>query len=222
MHSQVATKEMTFYRICWWLAYGLSCLLFRLRTEGREHVGTNGGVIFAGNHCSYADPVFIGVAAGRELWYVTKRESFTVPILGWLLRNLNAIPVDRSRGDRGAIMAFESQLKVGEGVMMFPEGTRSRNGEFQSPKSGVGMVAYRTGVPVIPVYISGTVNVWKSLIGLERVTVRFGSPIHICPDKLPAKRRAAYDSISKEVMEEISVLKQSHRNAGTMAPASRL
>ena len=92
---------LTFYRVCWWIVFGLSKFLFRLRIEGSWRIPPKGGAIFASNHVSYLDPAFIGVAAFRELFYVTKRESFAVPGLAWLLTRWNAIPIDRSRGDRG-------------------------------------------------------------------------------------------------------------------------
>ena len=212
---------MNFYRFIWWIAYGICVLLFRVRVEGRTHISREGGIILAGNHCSYADPVIIGVAAGRELWYVTKSEVFPVPFLGELIRKLHAMPVQRGRGDRGALVALEEVLKSGGGVFIFPEGTRNKNPGFLPPKPGVGMVAYRTKVPVVPVYVSGTVNVWKTMLGLDRVTVRFGPALHFCPDHLPGRRKDAYHSISKEVMHTIGNLGESDRSVGTVAPAPR-
>ena len=209
-----------FYRTCWWLAYIFAGLLFRQRTEGREHIPPRGRMILASNHCSYVDPVLIGVAAGRELWYLTKRESFSVPFLGWLIRALHAMPVDRSRGDRAALMALEDRLKSDRAVLLFPEGTRNKSGRFIKPKSGVGMAAYRTTAPVVPVYISGTVNVWKALVGMGRVTIRFGEPLRHFPDQLPSRRRSAYQSISSEVMRKIEDLRRGGRKVGTVAPAS--
>lgn len=211
---------MTFYRTVWWIAYCLSGLLFRVRVEGRGNIPTVGGIVLACNHCSYVDPVLIGVAAGRELWYVTKREVFPLPLLGRLILKLHAMPIDRSRGDRVGLRTMESHLKGGRAILLFPEGKRNRSGQFLIPKSGVGMVVFRTSVPVVPVYLSGTVNVWKNLIGLDRVTVRFGEPIRFRPDQLPQRRKEAYKSISCEVMQKISDLKQAYRKVGTVAPAS--
>jgi 1-acyl-sn-glycerol-3-phosphate acyltransferase len=210
---------MRLYWACWWIAYGLSRFFFRIRTEGRKHVPANGGLILASNHCSYADPVLIGVAARRELLYVTKQEVFAIPFLGWLVRNLNAMPIDRSRGDRGGLMAIETRLEHGGAMFLSPEGTRNKTGRFLKPKAGVGMMVYRTRVPVVPVYISGTVNVWKSLIGLSQVVVKFGEPIRFHPDRLPSRRKEAYYSISSEVMHKIGDLKRGGRNAGTVASA---
>ena len=211
---------MTLYRFCWWLAYGFAALMFRVRVEGRRNIPLKNGVILASNHCSFIDPVIIGVAAGRELWYLAKAELFPVPLLGRLIGNLNAMPVDRSRGDRGALLAWSQLLKTGRSVLIFPEGTRNKSPRFFKPRSGVGMLVYRAQVPVVPVHISGSVNVWKTMVGLDRITVRFGKPVFFIPEDLPERRKDAYESISNEVMDHIATLKQRRRKAGTVAPAS--
>lgn len=211
---------MTFYRACWGIARGLSAVLFRLRVEGREHIPRAGGLVVASNHSSYTDPVLIGVAIGRELLYVTKQEVFRVPVLAWLIRSLNALPIDRSRGDRSAISTVEKQLKAGRAVLVFPEGHRNKGGRFLEPKAGVGMLACRASVPVLPVYISGTVNVWKCLLGLSRVVVKFGPPVRFSPGKAVSRRREAYQFFSSEVMHKIGALRQGERNADPAAPAS--
>lgn len=212
---------MTFYRFFWWLAYGLAVILFRLRVEGRCHIPQSGALILAANHCSYVDPVIIGVAAGRELWYLAKAELFPIPLLGKLIHRLHAMPVDRSRGDRSAFLAWTKTLQAGNSVLIFPEGTRNKRPSFLRPRAGVGMLVYRTQAPVIPVYISGTVNIWKTMVGLERLQVRFGEPIFHSSKQLPDRRRDAYNFITHEVMRHLAVLKRMRRKAGTVAPASR-
>ena len=198
---------MNLYQGCRFAALGLCRLLFRVGSEGCEHVPSAGGVILASNHASYVDPVLIGVATKRQLSYVTKAEFFSVPFLGWLVSKLNCIPIDRTKGDRRGLMAIERRLKAGWGMFLSPEGTRNKSGKLLSPKAGVGMLSKRANVPVVPAYVHGTVNIWKSLIGLDRVVVRFGEPIRFEPGQLPASRREAYQSISSEVMRHISDLK---------------
>ena len=173
----------------------------------------------AGNHCSQVDPVIIGVAAGRELWYLAKAELFSTPFLGWLIRNLHAMPVDRRRSDRSALLAWTQILRSGNPVLLFPEGTRNKKPGFLRPRAGIGMLVCRTQAPVVPVYISGTVNVWKTMIGLDRIQVRFGKPIQFFPEQMPDRRRDAYNFISREVMREVGVLEQARRKAGMVAPA---
>ncbi|MDA0710337.1 MAG: lysophospholipid acyltransferase family protein, partial [bacterium] len=181
-----------------------------------------GAFVVAINHCSYVDPVIIGVAAGRELWYLAKAELFSVPGLGWLIRNLNATPVDRRRGDRSAILTWTQLLRAGRPVLIFPEGTRNKKPGFLQPRPGLGMLVYRTEVPVLPAYISGTTRVWKTILGLDTLTVRFGSPIRFFADQLPDRRKDAYEMISKEVMLEIGKIGQGPRKAGAVAPAERI
>ena len=208
---------MSFYRACWIFARGLCAFLFRLKVEGSERVPAQGGVILACNHASYADPVFIGVATVRELFYLTKREVFPVPVLGWLIRKLNALPIDRSRGDRRALVTVEKRLKAGGAMFLSPEGTRNKSGRLLAPKAGMGMLAYRASVPVVPVCILGTSNIWGSLFGLGRVVVRFGQPVRYTEDTLNGRRKEAYQAISNEVMTKILELKQMHRQAGLVA-----
>ena len=211
---------MTFYRFCWWLAYGLAAFLFRVQVEGRHHIPCSGAMVLAGNHCSLVDPVIIGVAAGRELWYLAKAELFPIPLVGKLIRKLHAMPVDRRRGDRSALLAWTEILKSGNPVLIFPEGRRNKQPGFLRPRAGVGMLVYRTQASVVPVYISGSINVWKTLLGFDRLQVRFGKPIHFNPEQLPEKRREAYDFISNRVMQKIAVLEQARWKAVTVAPAS--
>jgi 1-acyl-sn-glycerol-3-phosphate acyltransferase len=213
---------MTFYRFIWWIAYAFAAAVFRVRVEGRSNIPQTGGFVVAINHCSYVDPVIIGVAAGRELWYLAKAELFSAPGLGWLIRNLNATPVDRRRGDRSAIMTWTQLLRAGRPVLIFPEGTRNKKPGFLKPRPGIGMLVYRTQVPVLPAYISGTTRIWKTVLGLDRLTVRFGQPLKFCSNKLPERRKDAYEHISREVMLQIGKIGQAQRKAGAVAPAERI
>jgi 1-acyl-sn-glycerol-3-phosphate acyltransferase len=213
---------MTFYRFIWWLAYAVAAVLFRVKVEGRGNIPQHGGFVVAINHCSYVDPVIIGVAAGRELWYLAKAELFAIPGLGWLIRNLNAMPVDRRRGDRSAIMTWTQLLRAGRPVLIFPEGTRNKKPGFLKPRPGIGMLVHRTQVPVLPAYISGTTHIWKTILGLDRLTVRFGRPIQFSTYSLPDRRKDVYDFISKEVMLQIGKIGQAQRKAGAVAPAERI
>ena len=213
-------SSYTFYRTCWWFAYALPKLLFRIQIQGLDRLPKRGGVILASNHVSYADPPLIGVAAFRELFYVTKRESFEISGLGWLLKKVNAIPIDRSRGDRAALLAYAGVLSSGGAVFIAPEGTRNKSGSFRKPKPGVGMLVHKTGVPVIPIYVDGTKSVIKCLLGLETITVRFGDQVHYGRSQFGSVRKEIYRGISQDVMTRILELKQGRSNAGAAYPAS--
>ena len=199
---------MSFYRFVWGLGAGLCSLLFRLRVDGRKHIPAQGALIVASNHCSYVDPILIGVAGYREFCYVAKREAFAVPVLGWLITRMNAIPIDRSRqGDRQALRRIEATLQSGKALLMFPEGTRNKSRQFLEPRSGIGMMVARNSVPVLPVYLSGTVNVWRTLAGLERAVVRFG-PVLRFDAETDGNRKGAYRRIGNDVMVAIDSLRR--------------
>ena len=206
------------YRFFWGLGSGLCALLFRLRVEGRMHIPTEGGLIVASNHCSYVDPILIGVASYRELCYVAKREVFPIPVLGWLITRLNAIPIDRSaRGDRQALRRIEEAVGLGGALLMFPEGTRNKAGRFLKPRSGIGMMVVRNSVPVVPVYLSGTVNVWRTLLGLERAVVRFGPPLRFDRGE-EDDRKGAYRRIGAGVMAAIDALSRASSKQAAVPP----
>ena len=204
----------SFYYSIWGLALGLVAALFRMRVEGQENVPLRSGLVLASNHASYVDPILIGVAAKRELCYVTKAEVFPIPVLGWLIRKLNAHPIDRSRGDRGALRVFEQILRSGKALFLSPEGTRNKSGEFLKPKAGIGLLVHRTAATVVPVYVYGTAKVWRSLLGLDRIVIRFGRPMQFSPEADAADRRVSYQQISVAVMNEIAKLRRGCRNAG--------
>src|SRR6478735_8854960 len=150
-------------------------LYFRLSRVGREHVPAEGPVIFASNHRSFLDPFVIGMLARRPIYYVAKQELFRYRAFGWFLSSLGAFPVKRGAGDQDMIDTAKAILERGDGVLIFPEGTRTRPGTLGRPKRGVGRLALETGAPVIPVAVIGTEDVrrgWR--IRPRRVRMRAG------------------------------------------------
>src|SRR5215472_1869894 len=131
----------------------LAQILFRLRVIGWENFNVEGPAIIAANHQSYLDPPIIGVACRRELHYLARNTLFKNRLLGWILTEVNAIPVDRDRGDVGAFRAVLKLLKDGHRTVIFPEGTRSLTGQIQKARPGIGMIIAKTLVPVIPARI---------------------------------------------------------------------
>ena len=178
-----------------------------MRVLGREYFPTEGRVIVAVNHVSGYDPVIVGVALSRELHFLAKEELFRLPLVGNLIRKLHAIPIRRQAGDRGAIRTAFQVLQQERPLLMFPEGTRSRTGQFQAAKGGVGMLALKSGSRVVPVYLSGTFRLFYNLLR-RRVTVTFGRPMEIGGFRslrLPMKE--IYRRIGQETMERIKELR---------------
>ncbi|MCQ2410881.1 MAG: 1-acyl-sn-glycerol-3-phosphate acyltransferase [Elusimicrobiaceae bacterium] len=181
--------------------YFRTCYDFKV--EGLENIPKTGALIIAGNHLSNADPPAIGGFAGlvRDSRFVAKKELFAVPLLGWFFRRSGYIPVDRKRtiGDFGALKEVVSALERGESVVMFPEGTRSKTGQPQKPKSGIGFLVYKTGVPVLPVKIEGTFG-WP---WVRKIRVKFGTVMHLSKnDALEPK--AQYKEFAVQIMDAIN------------------
>lgn len=157
--------------------------LGRLRTEGLENIPTEGPVLLACNHVHWTDIPFISLRVKRITHYMAKAELFGVPILGWVMTSLGTFPVRRGERDREALKLAENLLKMGEVVTVFPEGHRSKSGVLQIGHPGVALMALHTGVPVVPVGISGTQRVLRLgfRYGLFRptVTVRYGKPFRL-------------------------------------------
>ncbi len=174
------------------------------QVEGLENIPKTGPVIIASNHLSNADPPAIGGFAGlvRDSRFVAKKELFDIPLIGWFFRRSGYIPVDRNRtiGDFGALKGVVHALERGESVVMFPEGTRSKTGKPQKPKSGIGFLVYKTGVPVLPVRIDGTFGGW-----LKRKTIRlkFGTVMHLKKDET-LEPKAQYKQFAVQVMDAIN------------------
>lgn len=155
----------------------------RLRVSGRHHIPLRGGVLLTPNHIADLDwPYLFGVTP-RPLWFMAKRELFTIPVLGPIVRFCQAFPVERGSADRGALRHTEELLQAGRAVVIFPEGKCSLTGEMGPVLPGAVMIALHTGVPVVPVGISGTNVIMppgtlKPRPTLAPVRFHFGPPIH--------------------------------------------
>ncbi|MDO9575916.1 MAG: lysophospholipid acyltransferase family protein [bacterium] len=200
------------YRIVSRIIYFIWRPLFGLRVYGRENIPEKGGVIVASNHLTNYDPLIVGTAAWtREAFFFAKEELFIInPFYSWLLKYFNAYKVSRTGIDKTAIRHTEELLKKGLCVIMFPEGTRSLKGILLNSKPGVGFIAARTNVPVIPAYIHG-VNSPLILQFLRRVRplVIFGEPIH--SNMFKGKIRERANTISQEIMQNIRTLSENTR-----------
>jgi 1-acyl-sn-glycerol-3-phosphate acyltransferase len=171
--------------------------IWRRTVYGRENIPPRGqGVIFAANHRSLADPNLVGSAIPYPVNYFAKEELFTIPLLGWYIRRVNAFPVKRGQQDIGAIKTAQRILEAGEGLVMFPEGGRRIDPKRQwQVKSGVGMLACSTGALVVPVGVKNSEHFTR----LQKVVVRFGKPLR--PPK--SERREDYEAFSQKVIEHI-------------------
>jgi 1-acyl-sn-glycerol-3-phosphate acyltransferase len=158
-------------------------VVWRYRAVGVENVPLDGPLIVACNHVSYFDPPALGCAFPRPIHYMAKQYLFTIPLFGPLIRQIYAFPVDRKRGEIGAIRRSVEVLRTGAAVGIFPEGTRNKSGTLQ-PQSGVALLHYLSGAPILPAYVKGT-DRWRRL---SRISVAYGAPIVLATPGQKASR----------------------------------
>jgi len=198
----------TFYRLVLWFARVSLRLLFGLKGADDRNVPEKGPIIVAGNHQSYFDPPVLAVALRREMHFFAKKELFGIFGLGWLIRKLNSIPVRRGVYDPASLSRVAEALENGGGLIMFPEGTRGDGKTFLKPKPGIGLIAKRSRVKIVPAYISGTDKLSRAMVRRSRVHVIFGEPIE--PDEIDrfADDKDGYRELAQTVMERIGDLKR--------------
>ncbi len=152
-------------------------IYFRLRRTGHKHI-PKGPVILAANHRSFLDPFIVGTCLFRPVYFVAKKELFDKRWQGWVLNRLGAFPVKRGQSDEEMMQTALTLLARGEAVVIFPEGTRHREGPLHEPRRGVGRLALESGAPVVPIAITGTENArrgWR--VRPVKVSIRCGRPL---------------------------------------------
>lgn len=155
-------------------------LVWRWRVRGAANVPRSGGVILAANHQSYLDVLILGGACPRQVRYVARRTLWDDPRLAWLITDWGAIPMDRDRPGKDALRSLVATVQSGEVLALFPEGTRTRDGSIGEMRGGLGFLARRAGVPVVPVLVEGAFEAWprgRRLPRRGRVRVAFGRPV---------------------------------------------
>ena len=187
------------------LAWVLCKLLFRLQAKGVENIPRRGGFILASNHVSYLDPVVVGVSCPRKLNYMARHDLFTIPIFGAFLRQLRSFPVKRGTSDIASIKQGLKYLKQAGGLLVFPEGGRSLDSSLMKPEPGISLIAAKSNVPVIPVFVKGTEKALSRnarYIRLVKIYVYFGKPLYF---KNQANR-VNYQNFANKIMQEIKGL----------------
>jgi 1-acyl-sn-glycerol-3-phosphate acyltransferase len=200
-----------YFFICF-LARILLKLLFRVDVKGVEHIPSKGAFLIAPNHISFLDPVVAGAFVPRDLHYMSRENLFDIFFLGRLLRICQSLPVRKDKPHPQTMRKAISILKEGEGLLIFPEGTRSINGKLRKGSPGIGMLACISGAPIIPAKVSGTekaLPVGAKWIRLEKIQVRFGKPVF--PDEVASdgNKRTLYQKLTDEVMQRIGDLQTS-------------
>ena len=182
--------------------YGLAC-------EGAENVPREGGLVVAANHCSYLDPPVLACTVPRPVCFMARDTLFSNAVARWYFPRVGVIPLDRTRGDVGALRTAIALLKAGRAVALYPEGTRSEDGKLHEAKGGIGFLIAKGGVPVVPMHIAGTFEAFPKgakKLAPSRIRVRIGAPIP--PEELQGAMSARndYDAVGRLVMARIAEL----------------
>jgi len=196
-----------YYRITHLFVRGFFRVVFGLVVSGREHLRYRENFIFASNHISYADSRAVGYAFDREVWFLAKKELFRNRFFGGLIRRYHAIPVDREEIERKTMKQIFEILRAGHSILMFPEGTRSRDGALREFKPGLGFTALNAGVSIIPVYVEGTNRLGACLARRAALRVAIGPPIRIAANPPGAEKKNDYRVLTRMVESELRMLR---------------
>lgn len=171
------------YHTCHFLARVAFTLVYRVRVFDVLNIPARGAVLIAANHESHLDPPLVGSSiAHRPMFFIARAGLFRSRAFGWLIRQCNSSPIQESGSDTAAIREVLRRLAEGRAVLIFPEGSRSENGELQAFKRGVALLVSRAGCPVVPAAVEGCFEAWPRsrarprLMG-QRVSVAFGRAI---------------------------------------------
>lgn len=191
--------------------------------KGRERVPRSGGLIVASNHISFWDPPMVGSALPREMHFLAKSELFATPVLGPLIRAVNAIPIRRGVADMTGMGRAMEVLRAGGALLIFPEGSRMRDSELHPARPGVGMLAVNADTRIVPCYISGSNRPARWLTHRARVRVWFGPAHHwrdlVDRDEDLTPGRPLYQKVGDAVMREIAILKTGQMNSASRGAA---
>ena len=198
------TDFSIWYFVLQTLSWSVAPALFRVRIFGRENVPPTGGALIASNHQSFLDPVFVAVGLARPVNFMARGSLFRNALFGALIRSLNAFPVKREAVDFGAVREAVARLERGSLLMMFPEGTRSRDGRIGRLKDGFVAIAARAGAPVVPAVIEGAHRAWprgRVLFEPRDVCVAFGRPL--APSAATGEERRVFSEKVQCRMKEL-------------------
>jgi 1-acyl-sn-glycerol-3-phosphate acyltransferase len=203
------------YRIGWTCFRVMYATFFRWRVFNAERVPLKGGVILASNHASFLDPPLVGSPLHRDINYLARESLFRYPGVGALLRSWNAVPVDRDGGGAKGLKIILNRLLDGNGIILFPEGTRTLDGRLQPAQSGIGLIVIKSTAPVVPVRVFGTFEAYGKHVPIprpHRVMVKYGQPMNFATLRAEAKTcdktrlKEIYQQVADEIMAAIAKL----------------
>ena len=193
------------YFLGWTFFRAIYATYFRWRVFNPERVPLAGPVILASNHASFLDPPLVGAGVKRGINYLARDTLFRFPGVGWLLRHWNSVPVDREGGGAAGLKAILDRLLAGGAIILFPEGTRTRDGKLQPARSGIGLAVIKSNAPVVPVRVFGTYEAFGRHVRFprpHRIAVKYGRPMSF--EKLRSEAKACSKARLKEIYREVA------------------
>jgi 1-acyl-sn-glycerol-3-phosphate acyltransferase len=203
------------YYLGWIFFRTLYATYFHWRVFNPERVPEKGPVILASNHASFLDPPLVGSGLHRGINYLARDTLFRFPGVGWVLRKWNSVPVDRNGGGAAGLRAILDRLLEDGAIILFPEGTRTRDGKLQPARSGIGLTVIKSKAAVVPVRVFGTYEAFGRHVRIPRpyqVAVKYGRPMHFADLRTEAKvcskvrLKEIYQQVANEIMAEIGKL----------------
>jgi 1-acyl-sn-glycerol-3-phosphate acyltransferase len=174
-------------------------VFYNLQIIHADRISEVDGCIIAPNHIRATDPPFLGSIFRRRVFSVAKKELFDVPVMGRVIRYLDAIPIRRGTIDRHAISQAKAALNDGFPLLMFPEGTRKSS----TAKPGIGKIAYETGCNIVPAFVQYPNSLLQAIFRKDSMKIVLGEKIIISELPRFENRKDAYRYIAKYTLEKI-------------------
>lgn len=193
------------YRLGWLGFRAMFATYFRWHIFGAENVPLQGSVILASNHASFLDPPLVGSGLHRDINYLARESLFRFPGIGAVLHSWNAVPVDRDGGGAKGLKIILDRLLAGSAIILFPEGTRTKDGLLQRARSGIGLTAIKSDAVVIPVRTFGTFEAFgrnHKFPRPKKIAVKYGAPMRF--EKLRAEAKDCSKPRLKEIYQEVA------------------
>lgn len=190
----------------------LFTVFFGVRAHGLKNIPKRGGAILASNHQSFLDPVLIALPLERQIHFMARESLFRYRGFRWLIKALNAFPVRRGGAGPTDIERAVLRLREGKLVLVFPEGTRTRDGSVGKFSKGVARLARMGGACVVPVGINGAFQSWprtRKIFRFRRLAVAYGKPL------IPPQDKRYSEEFARKLKEEtIKLVESLRRNYG--------
>lgn len=193
-------------------------LLWEYPVVGKKNFPNSGGAMVISNHQSELDPWLVGSAVHKKVIWLSKKENFDIPIFKSIIKPFGTIPIKRGQRDTNALDKVRAVLENGGCVGMFPEGTRSPDGELAPFHSGAAKLCMETGVPYVPCAIFGAYKVFPKHASLNQIKVRDGSVIKIVigkPVYVDPSMEISYENVQKiknEMRNDVLLLQSGEMN----------